>query len=189
MARRMDRINVIDIEATTWERGKQPPNEIAEIIKVGLSVVDLNSLVIVESYGVLIKPENSTVGDYCTKLTGITQEQVDRARWSFTEVSRDIKKNYRSRELAWGSWGDYDKRQFESQCKELNISFPFGPTHLNIKNLIAQAEGWVRECSMDIAINKLKIPTNGFVKGGDNAKLAATIYIEFLSRYRESRKL
>ena len=37
----------------------------------------------------------------------------------------------------WASYGDYDRRQFERQCQRDAIASPFGPTHLNVKNLFA----------------------------------------------------
>jgi hypothetical protein len=47
MARKPDRILVIDTEATCWE-GSSPPGQISEIIEIGLCVLDVPTLARVE---------------------------------------------------------------------------------------------------------------------------------------------
>lgn len=43
MARKLDRILVVDIEATCWE-GNPPPGQTSEIIEIGLCVLDVPTL-------------------------------------------------------------------------------------------------------------------------------------------------
>ena len=43
MARKLDQILVIDVEATCWE-GNPPPGQTSEIIEIGLCVLDVPTL-------------------------------------------------------------------------------------------------------------------------------------------------
>ena len=43
MARKLDRILVVDVEATCWE-GDPPPGQISEILEIGLCVLDVATL-------------------------------------------------------------------------------------------------------------------------------------------------
>ena len=43
MARKLDQILVVDVEATCWE-GDPPPGQISEIIEIGLCVLDVATL-------------------------------------------------------------------------------------------------------------------------------------------------
>ena len=76
MARKLDRILVVDIEATCWE-GDPPPGQISEIIEIGLGVLDVATLARVEQRDILVRPVCSTVSSYCTQLTTLTQADVD----------------------------------------------------------------------------------------------------------------
>src|SRR5687767_11998663 len=73
MARRLDRILVIDVESTCWE-GPPPRGQISEIIEVGLCVVDVDELRRIEKRAILVRPQASEVSEFCTRLTTITPE-------------------------------------------------------------------------------------------------------------------
>ena len=76
MARRTDRILVVDVESTCWA-GDPPPGQMSEIIEIGLCVVDVAALERVERRSILVRPACSTVSAYCTQLTTLTQADVD----------------------------------------------------------------------------------------------------------------
>jgi inhibitor of KinA sporulation pathway (predicted exonuclease) len=58
-----------------------------------------------------------------------------------TFIGKTLKKEFASEDRLWASWGDYDRRQFERVCKDQNVGYPFGPSHLNVKSLFAAAVG------------------------------------------------
>ena len=60
MARKLDRILVVDVESTCWE-GNPPPGQMSEIIEIGLCVVDVAALERVERRSILVRPACSTV--------------------------------------------------------------------------------------------------------------------------------
>ena len=68
---------VLDVEATC-ERGSRPYEH--EIIELPVVLVDLETLTLVDEFHSYVRPTvNTTLTDFCMKLTGITQSQVDNA--------------------------------------------------------------------------------------------------------------
>ena len=66
-------------------------------------------------------PVRSKVSEFCTRLTTLTQEQVD-GGVSFEQACGQLRKAYRTRDRAWASYGDYDRRQFERQCQATGVA-------------------------------------------------------------------
>jgi len=112
----LDRINVIDIEATCWEN-KPPVGEQNEIIEIGITIIDVNDFEVIKTDSILVKPLYSKVSEFCTNLTTITQGELDKNGIFFAEAVNMLKKEYKTRDYLWASWGDYDRVQFERNCK------------------------------------------------------------------------
>lgn len=75
---------VVDFEATCWESPNndnlKKPHEIIEFPSVLLKLNDNNTLVKISEFQKYCKPQvNPQLSDFCTSLTGITQETVDKA--------------------------------------------------------------------------------------------------------------
>lgn len=179
MARELDSILVVDVEATCWE-GDAPDGQVNEIIEVGLCILDLETLERSGKRSILVRPERSSVSPFCTELTSLKPEDVADAP-SFAEACKALRREHRSRERLWASYGDYDRRQFERQCRERGVGYPFGPSHLNAKTLFALAAGLQREVGMAAALARLGLPLEGRHHRGDDdawniaAVLAATL--------------
>jgi inhibitor of KinA sporulation pathway (predicted exonuclease) len=168
MARRTDRILVVDVESTCWE-GNPPPGQMSEIIEIGLCVVDVAALERVERRSILVRPACSTVSATCTQLTTLTQADVG-AGIPLAEACRVLAREYKSKERLFASFGDFDRRQFERNCAAYSIAYPFGPTHLNVKNLAAVVYGWSSELVMSEALQRVGLPLEGtHHRGGDDA--------------------
>jgi inhibitor of KinA sporulation pathway (predicted exonuclease) len=135
----LDTLLVIDIEATCWESAP-PSGQESDIIEIGLAILDTRTLEVAGQRSVLVRPERSTVSPFCTKLTSLTQEDVD-GGVSIAEACRILKEEYDSEARAWASYGDYDRLMFERTCSERDLEYPFGPTHLNVKVLLSLALG------------------------------------------------
>lgn len=182
----LDKIIVCDIEATCWETENQrPKNETNDIIEVGVSVVNLRSLVIEHSEGIIVRPERSKVSPFCQKLTTLTQEQVDKGI-SFKEACYKLRNDYYARELTWISWGDYDRKQFDRQCREMYIDYPFGQRHNNFKNMFAVLHGLNKEIGMDKALDMLNLSMKGtHHRGIDDSYNIASIFIHSMKKFRK----
>jgi inhibitor of KinA sporulation pathway (predicted exonuclease) len=166
MAKLLDQILVIDVESTCWE-GEVPQGQSSEIIQIGLCPVDVASLQRLEKRSLLVRPERSEISPFCSNLTGLTPDMFG-AAMGFAEALRILKSEYQSKDRLWASWGDYDRRQFERQCADNKVGYPFGPTHLNVKNLFATAAGLDRELGLDGAYEKLGLTMEGRHHRGDD---------------------
>ncbi len=174
MARKLDWILVVDVEATCWE-GEPPPGQKSEIIEVGLCALDVSSLARVDRRDILVRPVCSTVSPFCTELTTLTQADVD-GGVPLVEACQTLAGEYKAPARPWASYGDYDRRQFERNCSALGIAYPFGPTHLNVKSLVAVAHGWPREVGMSEALKRLGLLLEGtHHRAGDDAWNIAAI--------------
>ena len=72
---------IYDTEWTTWpgalERSWSGKGEYREIIRIGAISIDLDNLQEINVLDVFVKPSiNPNLSDYCTKLTGITDEKI-----------------------------------------------------------------------------------------------------------------
>jgi len=183
VAKKYDVILVVDVEATCWN-GKVPQDQASDIIEVGLVTLDLVSLEVLEKRSILVLPERSEVSPFCTELTTLTQELLDAEGIPFKEACRIIRKEYEAPSRLWGSWDDYDRRQFERECKDKGIGYPFGGTHMNIKSLFSLLHGWTREIGMAGAVEALGMELHGtHHRGHDDAYNIAMILAHMLKQY------
>ncbi|UCH92600.1 MAG: exonuclease domain-containing protein [Candidatus Aminicenantes bacterium] len=179
--KKLDQIIVIDVEATCWE-GEPPEGQENEIIEIGICPLEVATGKRLEKRSIIVKPERSTVSIFCTQLTSLTREDVEKGI-SFKEACSLLKREYRTKQRVWASYGDYDRRQFEKQCLCRDIAYPFGPTHINVKNLFAFAHQLPREVGMAEALKILDLPLEGFHhRGEDDAWNIAGILSELLLR-------
>ncbi len=183
MARSLDVILVVDLESTCWE-GLPPPDQSSEIIEIGLCLVDLKTLTRTEKRSLLVKPVQSEISEFCTQLTTLTPEMFADAG-SLADAVKILRKEYRSKDRIWASWGDYDRRQFERVCKDQNVGYPFGPSHLNVKSLFAAAIGAGHEMGLDGAYQHLGLTMEGtHHRGDDDAWNIAEILCRLLKAMR-----
>ena len=121
-------------------------------------------------------------------LTGIDDATLDAGgAVSLAEACRMLKSQHRSHERVWSSWGDYDRRQFERECGETGIAYPFAPTHLNAKSLFSLARGLTKELGMAEALALLGRPIEGrHHRADDDAWNIAGVLCELLERFRDS---
>lgn len=184
MARKLDKILVVDVESTCWD-GPPPEGEESEIIEIGLCVIDLDTLTRKSKYSILVKPERSTISSFCTDLTTLTPEMFDDAG-TLSDACKRLKKDFSSKDRLWASWGDYDRRQFERVCQTAGVGYPFGMTHLNAKTLFAVSLGLDHEVGLDRAYEKLGLAMEGIHhRGDDDAWNIADILCRLLGETRK----
>lgn len=90
---------------------------------------------------------------------------------------------YLSKQRTWASYGAYDRKQFNRECQNKGIEYPFSQEHINIKNLLALTQNWKREVGMATALERLGFPLEGtHHRGVDDAWNIAKIFAWLLAR-------
>ena len=186
MAGRLDHLIVVDVEATCWE-GTPPEGQTAEIIEIGVCVLDIQTGARLSKQSLLVRPEHSEVSPFCTELTTLTQAQVEHGV-SFEHACQVLRRKYRAVDRVWASYGDYDRRQFEKQCAVRCVAYPFGPSHINVKNLLAVLHGLRREIGLLEALKLLKLPVEGtHHRGVDDAWNTGAVLGKLILKHRAGR--
>lgn len=184
MARKLDQILVIDVESTCWEKFSIPADEISEIIEIGLCLVDASSMIRHGKRSIMVRPQRSNVGEFCTELTSIKPAMVKKAP-PLESAIQILRNEYESEERVFASWGDYDRNQFHRNCKTYGLRYPFGPTHLNVKTLFSISFGLPRELGIDEAFRHLGLQMEGtHHRGHDDAWNIAQLLCLLLKRTR-----
>lgn len=177
MTQRMERLLIADVEATCWgsaeERGYSPQ----EIIEIGLAAVDLRSLMVVDTGGIYLKPEMSEVSEFCTNLTGLTETDVAGGH-SLREACLLLRGVHGSNKMAWASWGNFDRKQFQRECALKMVLYPFTDTHFNLKAWFAATRGLSQQVGMAKALGICGLSLEGRHHcGTDDAANIARIFI------------
>jgi inhibitor of KinA sporulation pathway (predicted exonuclease) len=184
MSKKLDHILVIDIEATCWDVGQQPRGEVSDVIEIGVCPVEVGTLRRLEKRSILIRPERSRVSPFCTQLTTLTQAQVDTGI-RFDEACKLLEKEFRSGDRVWASFGDYDRKAIERQCKDTGVRYPFGPRHLNVKTLFALVRGLPHEVGTAQAVQMCGRAMEGtHHRGDDDAWNIAGVLVDVLKAAR-----
>lgn len=186
MAKPLDpNVLVIDVESTCWEPPEfQPKNEISEIIEIGIAVVNIKDLKMVQNDSIIIKPQKSRVSKFCTKLTTLTQEYVDQGT-TFQSAMEILRRDFDASNRTFVSWGDYDRKMFERNCRDYDVKYPFGPRHLNLKNCFTMLHGLTREPGLDKALEHLGMKLEGtHHRGIDDANNIAAIFLNIIKKFR-----
>ena len=181
---KIDYLIVIDLESTCWDDAygnyNRPDNQKSEIIEIGVVSIDIHNRSIISSESILVRPEFSTVSEFCTKSTGHTQESLS-AGFSLNEACKKLSKEYKVNSRIWASWGDYDRVQFNKDCKQHNVMYPFGRRHLNIKTLFAMHHKLKTELSVEKALKHCNLAFEGRPHSGvDDASNIARLLLTIL---------
>lgn len=178
-----DKLIVIDLEATCDE---PRPKWQSEIIEVGVCLLDIHTFEITDNEGYLVKPVNTPITPFCTKLTTITPELIAAQGRALNGVMNILDEKYRLSQRMWASWGDYDRNQLMSECQIKNIHFPGSrSTHLNLKALMALEYGWHGQTALDEALKRFNLTLEGtHHRGKDDAYNIAKIYAAHLKSVR-----
>jgi inhibitor of KinA sporulation pathway (predicted exonuclease) len=206
MGKKLDKLIVVDVEATCWEEDP-PAGQESEIIEIGLCELDLRTFERSGKRSYLIKPVRSTVSPFCTSLTTITADLLEAEGTLFEEAIRKLNADLNPRQLVWASWGAYDREMFAAEAqrrwngstpdiierrkagpyksppKEL---YPWGRLHVNAKNMHALVLGsFNREYSMAEAVTLAGLTLEGtHHRGSDDAWNIAGVIAWMLRRTR-----
>jgi len=159
MAKKLDKIIVLDVEATCWKY-RTPPGKMNEIIEIGVCLLDVQTHQQEGKKSILVKPIESAVSEYCTEITGLTQKEVEKGL-SLKDACLVLQRKYMSFKRIWASYGDFDRNIFQRQCQRHNVKYPFGPTHINVKALFALKHQLEKEVNFAEALKIMNMPFEG----------------------------
>ncbi len=96
-------------------------------------------MIIGNCQSIIVKPEHSDISQYCTDLTTLTLEKIDKDGISLEDACEVLQIRHDTKQYPWASWGNYDRMAFEYECKKkqrLGLTmYPFGVDHINVKIL------------------------------------------------------
>lgn len=156
---------VIDLEFTCW-MGRPPKGQRVEIIEIGIAEVDCILKKIIKTDSILIKPK-SNISKFCTKITSITNDKVNKNGISLKEAFCFIETEYNIKSKPWCSWGKWDKVQIHRDCKRNNVYYPFSKKYVNLQNKFSKRIKEKRLYSVKNALEKIGL---SFVGTQHNAK-------------------
>jgi len=183
-------INIIDVEATCWNNEDDRKGQPNEIIEIGISEVDLYGLTIQRSNHFYIKPKESTISEFCNKLTGITEKTIEEQGMPLGAAVRQLKLSYRTHKRHWVSWGDYDKYQFQRDFERNNLEYTkiFFKRHTNFKTVFAMLHGLENEIGVQAALEHVGLKFIGSPHSGkDDAYNISRLYIQTLHKFRTGK--
>lgn len=174
---------IVDFEATCSDDGSVPRNEM-EIIEIGAVLLNAQTLGIDDEFQTFVRPtRHPELTAFCTRLTTITQAQVDAAP-EFIDALMHFTKWFKQHEsLQFCSWGNYDRNQLQQDCDLHRIDYPFPEGHLDLKQAYSDAVGKSKRFAMNAALKQLNIGHEGTLhRGIDDARNTARIVRAVLTR-------
>lgn len=188
-----EKMLVVDIECTCFNDADEDKPDWwsteyhQEIIEIGCAMVDLRSREVVASQSFYARPVDWGCGKFCTDLTGITNDfLVDHgtlwgAMYGMRQWCRAHK--FDIGQMPWGSWGDYDRVQFERETKRKGMEYPFGRSHFNVKGLFSILTGRTKGLSEGKACRVVGREFEGVQhRGVDDAVNAAELLLAVLPK-------
>jgi 3'-5' exoribonuclease 1 len=174
---------IVDLEATCWEGRDGSKNE---TIEIGAVLVNEQKQMLSE-FEQFVKPRiNPILSDFCKDLTSITQAQVDVAPYFYEAVGSFQKwiTQYGAEYLLC-SWGFYDKRQFEQDCRLHGLKTDWLRHHINLKHQHAQIRRLPSALGMKSALALEKLPLSGtHHRGIDDARNITKIFLKYFDDWK-----
>lgn len=179
--------NVLDLELTCYPGGVFPPDERQEIIEIGLTTVDLNTMKILKVRSIPVIPTMSKVSPFCTEMTGWTEADLKRRGVEFPEAVRRLTDLYGSRNRLVVSDSAGDRKAMDWQCSMFGLPSAFGGDELNVSVLYSIATGDYRNVKLEEKLSRLGLKFEGRPhRADDDSKNIARLMVELFAclKYR-----
>lgn len=174
---------VLDLEATCCDQQSIKRRQM-EIIEIGAVMVEPEQLTVIDEFQTFVKPvRHAVLTNFCKSLTSITQAQVDQAPGYVEAI--DLLKQWLAdySNAVFGSWGNFDRKQFKQDSKFHHVDFPIAYPHVNLKQIFRKAQGFSRRYSMVEALQIAGISLEGTQhRGIDDARNIAKLMPYILGR-------
>jgi len=174
---------VLDLEATCWQGNDM--NRIPEIIE--LAAYSVNGYRDwIDSFQRFVKPKtHPRLSAYCIELTGITQEQVNKAR-RFEKVFMDFQEWLEAHDHPQliCTWGNKDMSIIKDECKAHDMDDHFLPSSINLKAQYASIHQLSKEVGLLKALEYSGIEFEGSPhRAVDDAFNTTKLFLQYLDRW------
>ena len=176
---------VLDFEANCINGQRMNPQEIIEFPFIPVRVED-RKIMSDLTFHQYVKPKHYDLTDFCTQLTGITQETVNKAK-HIEDVLKDAEDFIKQtkidpKDICFITCGDFDFRCLnrEATYKKIQYNNIF-KRYINIKQFFNTAFGHSGRTSMVDMLNMCKLDLEGRHHSGiDDTKNIAKVLVEIL---------
>lgn len=175
---------VLDLEATCWQGNAMDRRQ--EIIELAAYSVngyrEWN-----DTFQRFIKPvDHPRLSAYCTELTGITQEQVNKAKrfeFVFGEFQDWMDTHDQPQLLC--TWGSKDMIIIREECKAHDIDCRSLPKSINLKAQYAAMHSLGKEAGLKKALEQTGIEFEGsHHRAIDDAYNTARLFLHYLDQWQ-----
>jgi 3'-5' exoribonuclease 1 len=171
---------IYDLEAACWLG--RPPKGHNEIIEIGAIKVNRYGEV-EEVFSKFVKPViNPILSDFCTKLTSITQEDINRAK-DFSIVGKEFQDwiNIYEDEFVLCSWGKYDIELLKLDCRLHKLDLDWLEFNVNLKDSYKRIKGEHHRTGLKSTLKKEGIEFTGMHhRAISDAENLAKLFIKYL---------
>jgi len=170
---------ILDLEATCDDKS-QIQNEIIEIGAIKLN----GHLEKIDEFQSFIRPiVNPILTPFCKNLTTIEQSDVDSAA-DFPEVLSKFQK-WIGEDYVLGSWGFYDKNQFEKDCIFWKLDTKWLKNHISIKHQYQTIKGDKKGLGVGRALKVEGFKFDGTPhRGIDDARNISKIFVKYFNQLK-----
>lgn len=181
MGQKLDYGFVVDIEATCWKTREEQGAKPNEIIEIGLAKLNYETGEVTKFPSYVVRPRFTQITEFCTELTGWTQDAIMEQGKDIAKVLRQIQVDHGILpEHVWYSCGNYDKNMLSSKTqkgvgalygiKAENNPFDIMNSHVNVKTLFAIKHKLKKEVGMDRMLQMMNETLEGrHHNGADDA--------------------
>lgn len=151
---KIDRVVIVDCEATCWATKEEQGTLASEIIQIGACSLCLNTGEIEKTKSYIVKPHNFQLSEYCTNLTGLTTKIV-KSGMPFKDACNKIVKDFGTKNRVWASYGTGDRKMFESECILKQAIYPFNDCHIDV-SILFHLKYFIKDrMSLEVALEKI----------------------------------
>lgn len=167
----------IDVECTCEDELVNPHMK-KEIIEIGITKITPGGLL---PNSIFVRPSTEKITPFCTNLTSITPEEIEKKGVAFVEAWKTLMTEYNSLKSIILTWGQFDVDNIRDNCKWNGLKYPFrNNCHINVKALFMAVTGETR-AGLDDAGKYLDIPFAGkHHRGKWDSLMVAGIYRELV---------
>ena len=152
---------IVDLEATCC-RDKSIPNREREIIEIGAVIYDSIVGKTVADFQSYVKPlRHPRLTDFCQRLTGINQRQVDEAP-TFSEAFLNFSAWVQEfQDIIFLHWGSYDRKALEADCRFHGIPYTLPSKSLDFKKFFHRKLNIGKRAGLNETLNKVGLKFEG----------------------------